>query len=227
MLTINYLPFRRPEYHNVLFHFLNRIKKENKHKILFRPITPRTSLWEGVCEKLQGIKYEIIDSSKKSKHFDALSTNIMLPDGKPFQDHPCYQKPEREGYLNKILLALETSSPYSMSLDEDIFFNEYVWDYIIENINLLDDNENLTLSPTLSSGVPSADYFINDYFTEEDKKPLYKAFCSTNFGPQWNGDYSFLNKYTTEASEWNFENFLEAANNYNFYYKGIHPLRTT
>jgi hypothetical protein len=44
-------------------------------------------------------------------------------------------------YLSKINIAVNSDTKYSVKLDEDCFTSNYVWDYLIENVNILDDEE--------------------------------------------------------------------------------------
>ena len=130
-------------------------------------------------------------------------------------------------YLTKIKFAVNSDTKYSVKLDEDCFINNYVWDYLIENVGVLDNEEILTLSPTMSNNIPSCDYFIDDFINDENvKTEIYNWFLKREMpNGVWGVDYSSLNDYTINAKTWNPKNFYNGVENLNTNTKGIHPLR--
>jgi hypothetical protein len=130
-------------------------------------------------------------------------------------------------YLTKINFAVNSDTKYSVKLDEDCFINNYVWDYLIENVGVLDNEEILTLSPTMSNNIPSCDYFIEDFIDDENiKTEIYNWFLKREMpNGVWNVDYTSLNDYTINAKIWNPKNFYDGVNALNTNTKGIHPLR--
>jgi hypothetical protein len=130
-------------------------------------------------------------------------------------------------YLEKIKFALSTDTEYSVKLDEDCFMSNHVWDYMIENIDILNKDNNLILSPTMSNNIPSCDYFINDFISEEDvKDKIYNHFLNRAMpNGLWGVDYTNLNKYTIDAEKWDYKNFYDGISKLNTPVKGIHPLR--
>ena len=71
-------------------------------------------------------------------------------------------------YMEKIRTAIENSGLYSVKLDEDIFAPYTVWNYLLSNLNVLDNDDNLLISFLLSTGIPTVDTFI-EQFLEEDE----------------------------------------------------------
>ena len=130
-------------------------------------------------------------------------------------------------YLNKIRIAISTDTEYSVKLDEDCFINNYVWDYLIENVDMLNNDDVLTLSPTMSNNIPSCDYFIDDFINDENvKTEIYNWFLKREMpNGVWGVDYTSLNDYTINAKTWNPKNFYNGVENLNTNTKGIHPLR--
>lgn len=124
-------------------------------------------------------------------------------------------------YMKKIYYAVNTEFEYSMKIDEDIFMNSYVLEYIISNLNCLDDKKNLILTPTLSTGIPTSEFFIED-FCPEYKKEIFGMFSDTYINNFWNVDYSSLN-YKKEI--WDKNIYYDFVKNINHHYKGIHPIR--
>jgi len=137
--------------------------------------------------------------------------------------------PSSNNYINKINYLIQFSKKnnnYCFKLDNDIIINNYTLDYITENLNLLENKENLFMSPNLSSGIPSCDNFITNFFDKEEQKSIYDIFLRTNFPSDlWGFDYSFLNKFTINSKEWNYENYKSSLKDCNYHYKGIHPIR--
>lgn len=132
-----------------------------------------------------------------------------------------------ENYLKKIKYAITTDTEYSVKLDEDCFINNHVWDYLIENVEILKDNENLTLSPVMSNNIPSCDYFIEDFIKDyEVKNKIHDYFLKRPMpNGLWGVDYTPLNECTINAKYWNAELYYKKLNTLNTNTKGMHPLR--
>lgn len=130
-------------------------------------------------------------------------------------------------YMQKINHALSQDTKYSVKLDEDCLINNHVWDYIIENIDILEDDENFALCPLLSNNIPLVDYFIEQFVEDENvKKNIFEHFLSRSMpNGLWGVDYSPLNQYTINATSWNHTEFYNGVRKINHHYKGIHPIR--
>ena len=130
-------------------------------------------------------------------------------------------------YLNKIRIAISTDTEYSVKLDEDCFINNYVWDYLIENVDTLNNYDILTLSPTMSNNIPSCDFFISDFIDDFSVRDIvYNHFLNRPMpNGLWGVDYTPLNQFTINAIEWDYNKFYEGLNLLNTNTKGIHPLR--
>lgn len=130
-------------------------------------------------------------------------------------------------YLHKAKVASQDSNSYSVKLDEDCFMSNHVWDFLIENINILDDPETLIFSPLVSTNIPLVDRFIEAYIEDDKiKNELYQMFLDREMPSNiWGVNYTSLNEYTINAKEWNSENFYEGVRKINHYYRGIHPVR--
>ena len=134
-----------------------------------------------------------------------------------------------QNYLDKIRHSINSIAEYSIKLDEDCFINNHVWDYIIENINVLDDINNLLLSPIMSNNIPSCDLFINDFIKDQNiKNEIYNYFLARDMPiGLWGVDYSPLNKFTLQANKWEYDLFYKGVSELPTRIKGIHPLRIT
>jgi hypothetical protein len=103
--------------------------------------------------------------------------------------------------------------------------NNHVWDFIIDNLSILDSGEVLFLSPALSIGIPTVEMFMANHLTKEEQDELYKIFLSTHMEDRWACDYSSLNAHTTGAKEWHHHEYYGAVGKINHYYRGVHPVR--
>jgi len=150
-------------------------------------------------------------------------------------------------YIPKVKYSIEFAKQnnfkYIMKCDNDIIIPSYTIDYIIENLNRLNNPDVLTISPTITTGIPSCEYFINDFLSEEEAKDIREEFAKCKFDIQGGiMDYRFLNKCTIENTNlWNYNEYFSYLNNYinNLlydvnnrtkegyckFYKGIHPIR--
>ena len=195
-ITINYLSHNRLDYSNLMFYFLSKIKPENKIKLKLNVLATHENNWDNKCKTL-GIDYKI--------HIINTYHN----------------------YLDKIRIAISSNTEYSVKLDEDCFTNNHVWDYLIENVGELQNNDVLTLSPVMSNNIPSCDYFIEDFISDDlVKNNVYNHFLNRPMpNGLWGVDYTLLNKFTIDATEWDVNKFYEGLNFLNTNTKGIHPLR--
>ena len=102
-----------------------------------------------------------------------------------------------------------------------VWENNFVLDFIIENVNIVDKPDTLLLSPLFSCNIPTTDYFINSYFNKDDIDKIHKAFLKVDIGfvsKYWKYDYSHLNEFTLKSTKWDFEKFLDASNNINYHF---------
>ena len=96
MITINYLSHNRPHFSDLTFYFLNKIKEENKSKIQLNILASNDDNWVEKSKTLIGIKTEI----------------FIINGG--------------NNYLDKLKIALNSNSEYSIKLDEDCFINNFI-----------------------------------------------------------------------------------------------------
>lgn len=130
-------------------------------------------------------------------------------------------------YMSKVEYALSQNTKYSVKLDEDCFIGNHVWDYMIENVDLLESDNNFILAPLLSNNIPLVDQFIESFVTDESvKQQIYSDFLKRNMpNGLWGVDYTPLNAYTLQASSWDSNAFYKGVSKIDHYYKGIHPIR--
>ncbi len=203
LLTINHLMCYRPECFNLTAE--NIIRMKHKDKIIIN-IMPLLHAWN----TLSDLKIE--DSLAKLKAADI--TYVI---------NPIYGADDN--YMRKIALAVSQNTPYSMKLDEDCFLNHLTYDYIVENLHILDNPDNLILTPIVTNGIPTTDLFIDNFLDSKTKNEICDVFLKTNIPNIWGCNYSSLNSYTIGAQKWDPKSFYEKVSELPHFYKGIHPVR--
>lgn len=130
-------------------------------------------------------------------------------------------------YMQKIHTAVNDSDEYAIKLDDDCFIGSHVWDYIIENINVLDDKDNFILTPILSNNIPHTDRFVDQFVLDDEvKQKIYNCYLNQSMpNGLFGADYSPLNEFTINSSTWNSDKFFEGVSRLSTYLKGIHPIR--
>lgn len=196
-LTINYLPHSRHQY---ALGFVKEILKIKK------PL-------------LQNIKINFLTSGD-NPIWKECKSKLELQD----VEHNFFVIPHGD-YMKKLNTGLEHTDNYFFKLDEDIFIPHLVWEFILQNLYVLDDPKNAFLAPLLSTGIPTVDLFIDAFCSESEKTQLYKIFNQTKLPSIWGADYSQLERHTVGSNEWSSENFYNSVKNINHYYKGVHPVR--
>lgn len=126
-------------------------------------------------------------------------------------------------YMPKIWNAARRECKYSMKIDEDIFMSHYAFAFIIDSLDVLENDRNLMITPSLSTGIPSLEMFIDDVFTSSEKKEIYDIFKTVHMFGFLGANYEVLN---LNLPEWNPDTFYTAVRNrVHHHFKGIHPLR--
>lgn len=198
MININYFSNNRPEFFRLIFDFILKIKDENKSKITLNILTSPTNypFFKRVEEDATNIKINV----------------IAFNDG--------------FNYTDKLKYVLNLGAKYSIKLDEDCLINNHIWDYMIENCEVLDNEENLLISPTLSTTIPSCDEFINGFLNQDERNILHRIFLNQAMPNGLFGvNYEPLNKFTTEADTWDYKAYLNGLSELQTETKGMHPMR--
>lgn len=182
--------------------FLNKMKNKNKlHLLVLITQGVPPGFFEDILKtKTKDITYTIVEFTNNNNYIHKIKTLIKFS-----KDH---------------------NIKYCMKFDNDIIINNHILDYMIDNVNLLENHDNLYITPALSSGIPTTDMFIDDFFDEKEKEHIHNLFLKTTMPNElWGFNYSELNRHTIYANNWNIENFTNNLNNVDCYYKGIHPIR--
>jgi hypothetical protein len=202
-LLIGYLTcMQRASFFQQFINFMNKLENKSKDKILIYILTDENSF-----------NFFWLESLK----FDNIRVEFAVC---KFVEGYC-------NYMDKISMfigyAKNNNFEHLMKLDNDIIINNYVLDYMIENIWLLNDEKNLLITPVLSSGIPTVEMFIKDFFNEKEKKIIYEKFRKTQFGHIWGFNYTNLGQ--SKLLSWDGDKFFSDVKNTGYHYMGIHPIR--
>lgn len=187
------------------------------------------------------IKLLIVNSTADSDFYDSYlkKTDISYH----FAHVPCPQ----DNYLPKVRFAIDYAKVngynYILKYDNDIIMPIYTLNFILNNLDILEKDDVATISPTITTGIPSVEYFIDDFIDAETSVLIRNEFKKCEFHIQPNVmDYRPLNICTVgNAGTWDFNYYINTMNEYidqlpdygggrtyhNFckFYKGIHPIR--
>lgn len=186
---------------SAVYEFLN-IKKENKSKVklVIYCNTEMESVWNDFITKYSDRYIDV---------FLAIMPN--------------------DEYIGKVNLALQTECEYSCKWDDDCFINRYVWDYMIENVDILQSDNYSVICPTLSNGIPTVDFLLNDIVPEYIREKSYSIFLEDSVLPSiWGFDYNLARDNIKSMSRWDYENHWKFVNDTYSHIKypmGIHPAR--
>ncbi len=141
-------------------------------------------------------------------------------------------------YMAKLGVALQTEHKYSCKWDNDVFLNKDVWNFLIENISVVDQKDVSLLAPTLSNGMPTVELFIKDFLNEEEKKEVGKMFIKDGIIKDIFGcNYEEIIEYISKLDTWDGDRYWKVMDMHNpimdrpylpWYYgiaKGVHPAR--
>jgi hypothetical protein len=162
----------------------------------------------------------IVNSSPDMTYYESKLTKQKI-------QYTCVHVPcPQNNYLPKVKYAinfgLTNNFKYTFKCDNDFIITHYTMDYIIQNISLL-DSKYLTLSPNISTGMPSVEYFIDEAFTKDESEQIRDEFkkCKFNLQPGV-FDYRGLHQ---PGGKWDYKQFFNQLTNLPTWYKGAHPVR--
>lgn len=186
-------------------HFIKKIKNKEKIKVFFMTTGHESLGWD--CEP---IYHEYCKQLCEA----GIDVEIIVTTGP-------------RNYLQKIEFAQQQDSEFSVKLDEDLWFNENVWDFMIDNApKVLGDPQNLVLTPILSNGIPTCDMFLYDFMTAQQRAEIKQMIVETHIPNMWGANYEHLNQATRHANGvWDHDRYYELVGQINHHYKGIHPVR--
>lgn len=144
-------------------------------------------------------------------------------------------------YILKVPIAQNTNAEFSCKWDEDVLLGAPTWDYLIENVNVMNMDPVISVfAPQLTNGVPSVDMFMRDLLTAEERAVAHEIFLREGVKDVldiWGCDYRDLQAFINTMTEWDpakYWEFMEKFDprgtrqwlqpNYKWA-KGVHPAR--
>lgn len=140
-------------------------------------------------------------------------------------------------YIEKVKIINQSEDEYICKWDDDVYINRYVWDYMIENISVLDNPSVAIIAPTLSNGIPSANLFIQDFLTKEEISEVHSIFLRDNvISDIWGCNYESIYEEVRKMEIWDDEKYWKIVDTHNpikntqhswnmYFAKGLHPGR--
>jgi len=191
---------------------------------------------------------KMIEEISKSKYIDFLSLYIYAEarTADIVKQYFLNNKPKIKIYLTelasasypeRVKFAHKSECEYSCKMDDDVLMSSHVWDYVYENLDKL-TQQTPVIAPIFTNGIPSADLFVQDFLSDEDKKTAHELFLT---GPvadsEWGLDYTGVNQKIRSMQEWNDGEYWSTLTTINtkwdvnpvpWYYcivRGVHPAR--
>jgi hypothetical protein len=97
---------------------------------------------------------------------------------------------------------------------------------MIENSDILLDDNNLLVSPLLSTTIPATDEFINGFLNENERNEIQGYFLKQEMPNGLFGvNYEPLNEFTINSENWDYKKYLNGLSKLNTETKGMHPMR--
>lgn len=125
-------------------------------------------------------------------------------------------------YLKKVDVASKVKTAMVSKIDEDIFLTTENWHKLLtDSFNFKMEDEGI-LAPLISSGVPSVEYFLDNFLGESEVNSLREKFSKFVFVDAWGVDFSSLQG---SYSSIEYSSFFNTVSKLNHYYKGVHPIR--
>ncbi len=129
-----------------------------------------------------------------------------------------------KNYSDKVTTVSRCKTPYVMKIDEDVYLTPESLEALLLVLLSGKLDENCALVPTLSTGIPTVEYFLDEFTPNEVQHYIRKIFASVEFGTHWGVDYSCLNGfYNYQQKDLHFVRYVNQV--IASHYRGIHPVR--
>ncbi len=198
MPTVNivYLPYRRFHYSELTLNILSKCIFKDFHITICGMNHQR-----GECEQVRDKAREL-----------GLSAEVLIVTS------------ALRNYIDKLTEATTLPYKYSIKLDEDVFLGPQAWDYIFNNLHVLDNDQNILITPVLSSGIPTCDYFIEENLPADIKQNMINYFSGTPIPDLWGAQYGQLNEWL-KRNRYTADGWYEQVAKHPHFYKGVHGIR--
>lgn len=186
---------------DILLFFLNKINDKNKQLVEINFLTGGTCLYDlytEISNKLFGFhKIRVVKIGDSIKD----QTKII-------------------NYRNKMDFIFDNNTEFTIKIDDDLILSNFVYDFIIENIKTLNDEDNFWINPIIPTNNATFDYFINKYVDKDTSEKIIKDMLTMNYGEKE------LLKYTVNSNgSWQPDNFFKTLSTLEDTNQGIHPIK--
>lgn len=129
-------------------------------------------------------------------------------------------------YMNRTHHAASSNCKYSCRLDDDIFMSSYVWEYVMNNITILDNSDVGVLNPILTTSTFSCELFINQFLNSEQQEYIFSIFKRDNiYSNIWGIDYSPIHVIISNTPKWDGFLVFNELRKLPTFFRGVHPIR--
>lgn len=143
--------------------------------------------------------------------------------GIDMQNSPC----KTYNYMERTMQASKTDCVYSCRLDDDLFMSSHVWEFMLFNLHILENENLLYFTPEFTTGIPTVDFFIDDFFDSHKRDDIHRIFIEDNIptSPWYNVDFSHVKNKVSTLSHWDTDAYYDELSLNATVFKGLHPIR--
>jgi len=152
----------------------------------------------------------------------------------PFQIYPMPSPGEPIGYTGydykeRTRICLESESKYSIRIDDDQFISTPLWNFMLNTIEEVLSQERIhAYCPVYNTGMPSVDYFVEDFLSKEDNEIMGAIFKQESVPAKpWHPwcDYTHLQQAIAKMEKWDSKLYWKEVLTHNTVFQSIHPIR--
>ncbi len=186
-------------------------------------------------------------SKIKSAHLDRILLKIfyyrcheepwkkkMETSNVPFQLCPMPSPGEPEGYTGydykeRTQICINSESKYSIRIDDDMFISTPLWNFIFDTTDEVLSQERVhAYCPVYNTGIPSVDFFVEDFLSAEDREAIGTIFKRAGvparpWFPQC--DYTHVQNAIERMEKWDSTLYWKEVLTHNTVFQSIHPIR--
>ena len=132
-------------------------------------------------------------------------------------------------YKQRTQICLESESKYSVRIDDDIFISTPLWNFMLGTMDEVLSQERVhAYCPVFSTGLPSIDFFVEDFLSKADAETIGAMFKRDSvparpWFPQC--DYTHIQKAIERMDKWNPDLYWKEVLTHNTVFQSIHPIR--
>ena len=132
-------------------------------------------------------------------------------------------------YKQRTQICINSESKYSIRIDDDLFLSTPLWNFIFSTIDEVLSQERVhAYCPVFNTGMPSVDFFVEDFLSKEDRETIGAIFKRESvparpWFPQC--DYTHIQKAIEKMDKWDSTAYWKEVLTHNTVFQSIHPIR--